>query len=128
MNLLLDTHVALWAITDSPKLPLKARDLIQSRKTTVWISAASVWEIAIKHTLGRGDMPVSGQDATRYFHESGYRFLAVEAEHAAAVEDLAAHHQDPFDRILVAQALVEPMRLMTHDPLVALYSDTIIKI
>ena len=73
-------------------------------------------------------MPVSSQDAVRYFRESSYRFLAVEAEHAVAVEDLAAHHHDPFDRILVAQALVEPMRLMTHDPLVALYSDTIIKI
>ena len=128
MNLLLDTHVALWAITDSPKLPQNARDMIQSPKTTVWISAASIWEIAIKHGLGRGGMPVSSQDAVRYFGESGYRFLAVEAEHAAAVEELAAHHQDPFDRILVAQALVEPMRLMTHDSLVALYSDTIIKI
>lgn len=128
MNLLLDTHVALWAITDSPKLPQKARDLIQSTRTTVWISAASVWEIAIKHSLGRGDMPVSSQDAERYFRDSGYRFLAIEPEHAIAIEELAHHHQDPFDRILVAQALVEPMRLMTHDPLVALYSDTIIKI
>ncbi len=128
MNLLLDTHVALWAITDSPKLSQKARELIQSQRTTVWISAASVWEIAIKHALGRGEMPVSSQDAVRYFRESGYRFLAVEAEHAVAVEDLAAHHHDPFDRILVAQALVEPMRLMTHDPTVALYSDSIIKI
>lgn len=128
MNLLLDTHVALWAITDSPKLPHSARELIQSPKTNVWVSAASVWEIAIKHALGRGDMPVSSQDAVRYFRESGYRFLAVEVEHTVAVEDLAAHHQDPFDRILVAQAFVEPMRLMTHDPLVALYSDTIIKI
>jgi PIN domain nuclease of toxin-antitoxin system len=128
LNLLLDTHVALWAITDSPKLPLKARELILSPKTNVWISAASVWEIAIKHALGRGDMPVSGEDAARYFRESGYRFLAVEPEHAVAVEGLAAHHQDPFDRILVAQALAEPMRLMTHDPLVARYSDTIITI
>lgn len=128
MNLLLDTHVALWAITDSPKLSQKARELIQSQRTTVWISAASVWEIAIKHALGRGEMPVSSQDAVRYFRESGYRFLAVEAEHAVAVGDLAAHHHDPFDRILVAQALVEPMRLMTHDPMVALYSDSIIKI
>jgi len=128
LNLLLDTHVALWAITDSARLSDKARDLISSPTTTVWISAANVWEIAIKHALGRGDMPVSGHDAMRYFQESGYRFLPVDAEHAVAVEDLPAHHQDPFDRILVAQALVEPMRLMTHDPLVALYSDTIIKI
>jgi len=128
LNLLLDTHVALWAITDSPKLPPKARDLIASPKTTVWVSAANVWEIAIKHSLGRGDMPVSGQDAMRYFRDSGYRFLSVDAEHAVAVEELPPHHQDPFDRILVAQALVEPMRLMTHDPLVARYSDTIIRI
>lgn len=128
MNLLLDTHVALWAITDSPKLAQKARDLIASSRSTVWVSAASVWEIAIKHSLGRGDMPVSGQDAVRYFRESGYRFLPVEPEHAVMVEDLPPHHHDPFDRILVAQALVEPMRLLTHDPLVALYSDTIIKI
>jgi len=128
MNLLLDTHVALWAITDSPKLPQKARDLIQAPKTTVWVSAASIWEIAIKCGLGRGDMPVSGQDAVRYFQESGYRFLPIDVEHALAVESLPAHHQDPFDRILVAQALVEPMRLMTHDPLVARYSDTIIEV
>lgn len=128
MNLLLDTHVALWAITDSPKLPLKARELISSPKTNVWISSASIWEIAIKHALGRGDMPISSQDALRYFSDSGYRRLPIEAEHALAVEDLPAHHGDPFDRMLVAQALVEPMRLMTHDAMVALYSDTIIKI
>lgn len=128
MNLLLDTHVALWAITDNPKLSQKARDLITSPKTNVWVSAANIWEIAIKYSLGRGDMPVSSQDAMRYFQESGYHFLAIDAEHAIAVEELPAHHQDPFDRMLVAQALVEPMRLMTHDFLVALYSDTIIKI
>lgn len=128
MNVLLDTHVALWAITDSPRLTKKARELIESPKSSVWISAATVWEIAIKHSLGRGDMPVSGPDALRYFSESGYRFLAVEPEHAAAVEELPAHHQDPFDRMLVAQAIVEPMRLITHDPMVARYSDTIIEI
>ena len=128
MNLLLDTHVALWAITDSPKLPQKARELVESPKSAVWISAASVWEIAIKHALGRGDIPVSSQDAVRFFRESGYRFLPLEVEHAIAVGELPTHHQDPFDRILVAQALVEPMRLMTHDPMVARYSDTIIEI
>ena len=128
MNLLLDTHVALWAITDSPKLPKKAHDLIVSPKTNVWISAASIWEIAIKHSLGRGDMPISGQDALSYFCDSGYRLLPIEPEHAVAVEGLPAHHSDPFDRILVAQALAEPMRLMTHHALVALSSDTIIKV
>ena len=128
MNLLLDTHIALWAIADSPRLSEMARALIQSPQTTVWVSAANVWEIAIKHALGRGDMPISSEDALRYFNQSGYRVLPISAQHAMAVETLPAHHQDPFDRILVAQALVEPMRLMTHDPLVALYSDTIIKV
>lgn len=128
MNLLLDTHVALWAITDSPKLSLQARELLQTPQASIWISVASVWEIAIKHSLGRGDMPVSSQEAVRYFRESGYRFLTIEAEHALALESLPAHHQDPFDRILVAQAMVEPMRLLTHDATVALYSDTILKI
>lgn len=128
MNLLLDTHVALWAITDSPRLPQTARELIVLPKTSVWISVASVWEIAIKYALKRGDMPVSGQDARRYFDASGYRLLSVEIEHVIAVEGLPAHHNDPFDRILVAQALAEPMRLMTHDAVVARYSDTIIKV
>ena len=64
----------------------------------------------------------------RYFSASGYQYLPIEAEHASAVGSLPAHHQDPFDRILVAQALVEPMRLMTHDAQVALYGDTIIKV
>jgi len=128
MNLLLDTHVALWAITDSPRLPVKARELIVSPKTTLWVSAASVWEIAIKHSLGRGDMPVSAQEALGHFLDSGYRMLPIEPEHAAAISELPAHHADPFDRILIAQALIEPMRLMTHDAMVAKYSDTIIAI
>ncbi len=128
MNLLLDTHVALWAITDSPRLAERARDLILSPRSSVWISAATIWEITIKHRLGRGDMPVSGHDALRYFRESGYRLLAIESEHAAAIEDLPAHHQDPFDRMLIAQALTEPMRLITHDATVARYSDTIVRI
>ena len=126
MNLLLDTHVALWAITDNLHLSTRARELLLAPRSTVWVSAVSVWEIAIKHGLGRGDMPVSGQDALNYFHQAGYHLLAIEPEHAAAVEGLPGHHQDPFDRLLVAQALVEPMRLLTHDAMVAQYSDTVI--
>lgn len=126
MNLLLDTHVALWAITDHPKLSPKARDLILTPRATIWVSAASLWEITIKHGLGRGDMPISGQEALQYFRQAGYQLLAIEPEHVVAVSELPAHHQDPFDRLLVAQALVEPMRLLTHDATVARYSDTII--
>lgn len=128
MNLLLDTHVALWAVVDSPRLSARARELILAPRSTVWISAATVWEIAIKHSLARGDMPVSGADAVRYFRTAGYRFLPVEPEHAAAVETLPRHHQDPFDRLLIAQAQVEPMRLLSHDANIARYGDLVVPV
>jgi PIN domain nuclease of toxin-antitoxin system len=126
VRLLLDTHVALWAITDSPRLGDEARRLIRVPANQVHVSAASVWEISIKHGLVRGSMPVSGAEAAAWFAKAGYAILPVTAEHAALVEGLPGHHGDPFDRMLVAQALAEPMRLMTHDPLVARYSDTTI--
>ncbi len=125
MNLLLDAHVALWAITDSPKLSDKAREFILAPRSIIWISAVTIWEIAIKHSLGKGDIPISAEDAVKYFRAAGYQFLAIEPEHAAAIEKLPKHHQDPFDRLLVAQALVEPMHLLTHDQTVARYSTTI---
>ncbi|OGS75592.1 MAG: twitching motility protein PilT [Gallionellales bacterium GWA2_55_18] len=128
MKLLLDTHIALWAVSDSPKLSPKAKELIAAPRNLIWVSAVSIWEIAIKHSLGRGDMPISGSDALEYFRQSGYRMLPVSPEHAAAVEILPAHHQDPFDRLLVAQSLTEPLRLLTHDTTVARYSDTVILI
>ncbi len=126
MKLLLDTHIALWAITDDARLSSRARELIVAPRNLVWVSAVSIWEISIKHCLGRGDMPISGADALEFFRQSGYRMLSVAPEHAAAVEALPAHHSDPFDRLLVAQSLTEPLRLLTHDATVARYSDTII--
>lgn len=128
MNLLLDTHVALWAITDDPSLGNKARELIASPDNQIWVSVASIWEIAIKHSLGRGDMPISGKDAAQYFVDSDYLLLPIAAEHAIAIESLPPHHADPFDRILVAQALTEPLRLLTRDAKMLLYSDTIIPV
>jgi PIN domain nuclease of toxin-antitoxin system len=128
LNILLDTHVALWAITDNKNLSDRARELILAPRSTVWISVVSLWEITIKHRLGRGDMPVSGRDALHYFKQAGYRILSIEPEHALEIEELPLHHQDPFDRLLIAQAVVEPMRLITHDGTVAGYNDTIIYI
>jgi PIN domain nuclease of toxin-antitoxin system len=125
LNILLDTHIALWAIADSPRLSAAARELIMAPRSTIFVSTASIWEIGIKFALQRGDMPVSGQAALNYFRRAGYRILPIEAEHAVAVEELPLHHQDPFDRLLVAQALSEPLRLVTHDQQVARYSDTI---
>ena len=126
MQLLLDTHVLLWALADAPALPVNARTLLLDARNTVWVSAVSIWEIAIKHALGRGDMPISGEDALGYCRLAGYRWLDVRPEHAAAVESLPALHGDPFDRLLVAQARFEPMRLVTHDRTVASYDTSIV--
>ena len=77
MRLLLDTHVALWALTDDPRLARKARDLILDIRSEVFVSVASLWEIAIKHQLGRGDMPVSGARAAELFQAAGYSELPI---------------------------------------------------
>lgn len=126
MQILLDTHIALWALVDDRRLTSFARDVISDPDNTVWVSAASVWEIAIKHTLGRSGIPFSARKAIGYFDQAGYQLLGVQPKHAAAVETLPPLHGDPFDRMLVAQALTEPLRLMTHDQVLATYSDTVI--
>ena len=135
MRLLLDTHIALWAILDSPRLPSRARALIQDSGNHIVVSAASIWEIAIKHALSKGGarsgpdgMPLSGQEAMGYFDEAGFELLDISPEHAAGVDDLPPLHGDPFDRILVVQALLTPLRLVTHDAKVAAYSDLVIMV
>lgn len=128
MRLLLDTHIALWAITDSPALPTGARRYILAPHNEVYVSAASIWEISIKHGLGRGNMPISGGEAAVFFTQAGYMTLDISSLHAVLVESLPFHHADPFDRMLVAQALSEPMRLLTHDKMLSAYSDTVILI
>jgi len=129
MRILLDTHVALWAIVDDRRLPAEARKLIVDTDNLILVSAASIWEIAIKHALARSGpraMPISGVRALQYFQAAGYEMLPITATHAAAVDGLEKRHHDPFDRMLVAQALFEPLRLVTHDAQVAQYSDSII--
>ena len=129
MNLLLDTHIAIWAITEDPRLTRKARDLIEDSDNRITVSSASIWEISIKRPLGRSardNVPFSSADALAYFRAAEFDILDVSAAHAVAVEALPSLHADPFDRILVAQALTEPLRLLTRDPKVAAYSDTII--
>ena len=131
MRLLLDTHIALWAIADDDRLSAKARALIDDPDNQIVVSAATVREIAIKHAPARGgpnDMPISGQQALGYFREAGFELLGISAAHIVAIEALAPLHADPFDRILVAQAMETPLRLLTHDPLVAGNSDSIIAV
>lgn len=131
MRLLLDTHIVLWALVDDSRLPKRAAELIADPDHTVAVSAASVWEIALKHALGRGGpnaMPISGREAMTYFVEAGYDLLPISPEHAAAVEALPALHADPFDRMLVAQALTEPMRLLTHDAALTGYGEMVLRV
>lgn len=127
MRVLLDTHIALWAVVGSKRLAPRAKQLILAADS-VFVSAASLWEIAIKHGLGRGDMPISSAQALQAFVDAGYELLNIRPEHALAVEGLVAIHGDPFDRMLVAQALVEPLTLITGDAVVASYSPSIVKV
>ena len=129
MRLLLDTHVAIWAVQDDARLPTAIKQMIASPRNEVAVSAVSIWEIAIKSSLDRrglGKMPVSASEALRLFIETDFDMLSLTAEHALAVEDLPALHGDPFDRLIVAQSLTEPMRLVTHDDTVAAYNSSII--
>jgi PIN domain nuclease of toxin-antitoxin system len=92
----------------------------------VFVSAATIWEISIKHALGPGRMPVSGRDALAQFSAAGFIFLPISPEHAAAIDKLAPLHRDPFDRMLIAQALTEPLRLLTQDETLVAYSDLVL--
>jgi PIN domain nuclease of toxin-antitoxin system len=126
VKILLDTHIALWAIIDSPRLTTSAKQQILDRKNSVWISVVSLWEISIKYSIGKGDIPIDASQALGYFRQAGYQILPIYAEHTLAIADLPKHHQDPFDRLLIAQAMTEPMRLMSHDTHIAKYGTMIL--
>jgi PIN domain nuclease of toxin-antitoxin system len=118
MRILLDTHVFIWVVADSRRLRAPARALLASADE-VWVSAASIWEIAIKSRIGK----ISG-DATALANaigQSGFRELPVLSRHSARVATLPLHHNDPFDRLLIAQAVCEPLRFVTADSALAAY-------
>lgn len=125
MRILLDTHVALWAVAGSRRLSRKGHQLILDAEE-LHVSAATLWEIAVKHALGKGDMPVSSAQAMQAFRDAGYALLTIKPEHAVRVEDLPSIHNDPFDRLLVAQAQFEPMTLITSDRLMGAYGAGIV--
>jgi PIN domain nuclease of toxin-antitoxin system len=119
MRILLDTHILLWALSDDPKLSAKARKLIENA-AEIYVSAATFWELAIKAGLGK--LNVNLDEIREYCLESGYVELPITSEHAIAVKDLEHHHRDPFDRLIIATAIIEPMKLVTADPIVAKYT------
>jgi PIN domain nuclease of toxin-antitoxin system len=118
VNLLLDTHVLLWAASDVAKLSSTARNALRTAATKAVVSAASVWEIAIKRATGKLDAPDNLFDV---LDRMSLTFLPVEAKHAWAVQDLPPLHSDPFDRLLVTQAKMEDLTLMTRDKRLADY-------
>jgi PIN domain nuclease of toxin-antitoxin system len=113
VRLLLDTHVLLWWLADDKRLKLAERHAIGDRDTLVYVSAASVWEIAIKRRLGR--LEIDPEDLEREMEAGGLIELAIRWRHARRIADLPRHHDDPFDRLLVAQAQLEGLALVSYD-------------
>ena len=121
MKLLLDTHLLLWAAGSPERLPLAARPLLEAPENQLLFSAVSLWEIAIKRGLGRSDFQVDPRVLRRGLLDNGYVELPVTSEHTVSTDGLPPLHKDPFDRILVAQATVEGIILLTADALIAQY-------
>ena len=121
MRLLLDTHLLLWAAASSARLPREARELLQDDSNDAYYSAASIWEIAIKSSLRRKDFRVDIAQLLGMLPEMGLVELPVTAAHAAGVTTLPPIHRDPFDRLLIAQSIVEPLTLLTNDALLDRY-------
>ena len=121
MKLLLDTHLLLWAAGEPDRLSADARALISDAENELFFSAASVWEIAIKSGLGRDDFQADARLLRRGLLDNSYNELPIGSEHAVAIDSLPPIHKDPFDRILIAQAMVEGITLLTSDSLVAQY-------
>jgi len=121
VKVLLDTHLLLWAAGMPERLPEQARELLERPETEPAVSAASLWEVAIKSGLGRADFSVDPRLLRRGLLEHGYTELDVTGAHATAVDLLPPIHKDPFDRLLVAQAQIEGLTLLTTDEIVARY-------
>ena len=122
MNILLDTHALLWWLTNNPRLGSQARNVILSRNTSVWVSSATVWEISIKAALGRLELREPFAEVMpAELEREGFRPLTITHRHAFAVRTLPRHHDDPFDRMLIAQARCEDLTLVTADAEIPAY-------
>jgi len=128
MRILLDTHVLIWAVADSDRLTPDIAEVLQETANDVLFSAASIWEIAIKYRLKQPRFMYEPNEIARVALETGFVELPVHAAVAASVATLPLHHRDPFDRLLVAQALAEPAALFTADAQLEPYSDLVRRI
>ena len=123
MRLLLDTHILLWWLADSPSLPGRARELIADPGNTVFVSAVSLWEIRLKESLGKLKVP---SDFEARLAGESFESLPLLAAHTRSVASLPWHHRDPFDRMLIAQAQVTGLKLVTADEAAAAYGDSVV--
>lgn len=122
MNYLLDTHIFLWWIDDDDRLSPTARNLLRDGRNTLYWSSASSWEVAIKYKLGKLDLPTQpDRFLPLHLAANGIASLAIDDHHAFAAGGLPLHHRDPFDRLLVAQAVVANLTLVSADPLIKQY-------
>ena len=128
MRLLLDTHLLVWAVSEPSRLPAKARALMKDEANQLFFSAASMWEIAIKASYKREDFVVDVPDLYSELLRNGYCELAVATSHTFAVVHLPHLHKDPFDRLLLAQAMREDLTLVTADEMLASYPGPILKV
>lgn len=128
MRILIDTHIAIWAIMNSPSLPQRAKELLMDEENDIFYSTASVWEIVIKHMIRPKDMFLDGRLFEKGCEGNGYHALPILNKHVFDVESLkrpkdAPPHSDPFDRILLAQAKAEGMMFLTHDAKLPYYNE-----
>ncbi|MBO4748548.1 MAG: type II toxin-antitoxin system VapC family toxin [Clostridiales bacterium] len=128
MNLLLDTHILIWALNDDARLPKKAKEMILDPENAVYYSSISIWEVSIKHMLHPENVTFSGEELSGYCQEAGYIQVEMRDRHVYALETLkrekgAPDHSDPFDRILIAQAKTENLTFLTHDALLPFYGE-----
>lgn len=124
MNLLLDTHILLWWLANDPHLPKTAHGLMVDSGNTLHVSVAALWEIALKN--GKGKLQINPEEVLSEIEAEGFVILPILAKHVMSLARLAPHHADPFDRIMVAQAMAESMRLLSHDGVLSQYGDTVL--
>jgi len=115
MNLLIDTHALIWFITDNDKLPLKTKQIIENKENNCYVSIATYWEIGIKNSIGRLDLNSDLETIFRIIEETGFETLPITTNQILRNANLKLHHQDPFDRIIIAQSLTEKMTIITKD-------------
>ena len=131
MNILLDTHILIWALNEDPRLPDRAKEMILDEGNAIYYSTVSIWEVAIKHAIHPEDVEFTGKELAGFCQEAGFLSVEMRDRHVFALETItrvegAPPHHDPFDRMLIAQAKAENMSFLTHDSMLPYYNENCI--